>query len=57
MSSSPTSQFAWSNREQDELMKQTKREALQKCDDVVKGELLLLISIDENESAKVRYER
>lgn len=39
-SSSPTSQFALSNREQDELMKQTKTEALQKCGNVVKGEFV-----------------
>ncbi|UZJ52470.1 hypothetical protein CBS101457_001790 [Exobasidium rhododendri] len=35
--SSPTAQFALSNREQDEMMKQAKKDALLQCDDVVKA--------------------
>lgn len=34
---SETNPLALSNREEDELLKATKAEALQKCDDLVRG--------------------
>ena len=41
------SQAALSNREQDRLLKETKTDALKKCDDVVKGENAIALVITQ----------
>lgn len=45
--------FALSNREEDALLKETKQEALKKCDDVVKGELLCQCILSQEQGLRL----